>query len=202
MANKKILLTICGRAGSKGVKNKNIRSLCGVPLIAHTINQALKWGRADKIICSTDSPAIALAAEQFGAQVAFMRPAHLANDTTGKLAVLQHALKTMEELDQTQYPILVDLDITAPVREVRDIEGAYRLFLKHQADSVVSATKARRNPYFNMLELQKSGLVKLVKTPIKPFLRRQDAPIIYDMNASSYIYSRNYILDSKTKTDL
>ena len=141
----KILLTVCARGGSKGVKNKNIRSLCGEPLIAHTIKQAKSWGRADRIICSTDSQDIAQIARQYAADVPFIRPDQLATDTMGKLAVIQHALKTIEQQDKTQYAIIVDLDVSAPLRQVSDIEGAYQLSLQHQADSVVSATKARRN---------------------------------------------------------
>ncbi|MCB9757515.1 MAG: acylneuraminate cytidylyltransferase family protein [Candidatus Omnitrophica bacterium] len=202
MAADKILLTVCARGGSKGVKNKNIRLLCDEPLIAHTLKQAKSWGKADKIICSTDSADIAQIAQQYGAAVPFIRPDQLATDTMGKLAVLQHALKTVEEKDKMQYTTVVDLDVTSPIRQVSDIEGAYQLFLQHQADSVVSATKARRNPYFNMLELQADGFVKLVKMPSVPFLRRQDAPVIYDMNASIYVYKREFILNPATKTCL
>ncbi len=202
MPKAKILLTVCGRGGSKGVKNKNIRILCGQPLIVHTLRAAQNWGRANKIICSTDSPEIAQVARQYGAQVPFMRPADLATDSMGKLAVLQHALRTVEEQDKTVYSIIVDLDISAPIRRVSDIEGAYQLFLSRPVDSVVSATNARRNPYFNMLEAQQDGFVKLVKTPVKPFLRRQDAPAVYDMNASIYIYDREFILNPQTKTCL
>lgn len=194
MPAEKILLTICCRGGSKGVKNKNIRPLCGLPLIGHTINQAKSWGQAAKIICSTDSSEIAQVAKQYGAEVPFTRPPELATDTSGKLAVIQHALKTVEEMDQTQYPIVVDLDASAPIREVSDIEGAYQTFLKHSVDAVVSVTKARRNPYFNMLEEQKNGFAKLVKVPEKPLLRRQDAPAVYDMNASIYVYDREFLL--------
>jgi len=202
MAADQILLTVCARGGSRGVKNKNIRHLCQLPLIAHTLKQAQKWGRAAKIICSTDSKDIAGIAGKYGAEIPFMRPGELASDTAGKLAVLKHALKTMEEKEKKEYSILVDLDVTAPIRKVSDIEGAYQLFLKHQADSVVSVTKARRNPYFNMLERHSDGFVKLVKTPEKPFLRRQDAPAIYDMNASIYVYDRKFILNPRTTTAL
>src|SRR5690348_11926756 len=92
-----ILLTIAARGGSKGVKDKNIRPLCGLPLIAHTINQAKRWGKAKRIICSTDSEAIADVARQYGAEVPFIRPADLATDTAGKVGVLRHALKAMQE---------------------------------------------------------------------------------------------------------
>jgi len=198
--NNKILITIAARGGSKGVKDKNIRPLAGVPLIAHTIRQAKEWGRGARIICSTDSEAIAAAARQFGAEVPFTRPAELAGDESGKIDVLRHALKTMEELDGEQYDILVDLDVTSPIRTAADIENAYRMFLDKKPDSVVSVTRCRRNPYFNMLEPQESGFVGLVKFPRQPVRRRQDAPVVYDMNASIYVYDRAFLLNETTKT--
>lgn len=200
--DKKILVTIAARGGSKGVKNKNIRPLAGQPLMAHTIRQAQSWGRASKIICSTDSPAIAETARRFGAEVPFTRPAELAQDDTGKIDVLRHALKTMEELDRTEYDILVDLDVTSPIRKVSDIENAYQLFLQKRPDSVVSVTRCRRNPYFNMLEPKEDGSVGLVKAPGRPIRRRQDAPVVYDMNASIYVYDRAFLLNEETKTAL
>jgi CMP-N,N'-diacetyllegionaminic acid synthase len=196
----KILLTIAARGGSKGVKNKNIRPLCGLPLIAHSIKQAKRWGRADRIICSTDSNEIAQVAEKFGAEVPFIRPAHLATDTAGKLGVLRHALKTVEEQSGQKFSVLMDLDASAPVRRVEDIENVYQTLIKTKAKCVFSVTACRKNPYFNMVELNKKGYAVLVKKLKTTVVRRQDAPKVYDMNASIYAYDRKYILDEKTKT--
>ncbi len=192
---RKILITIAARGGSKGVKNKNIRPLCGLPLIAHTIKQAKKWGRADKIVCSTDSENIAIVAKEYGAEVPFVRPSDLANDTAGKVAVIRHALLEMKE----DYDIIVDLDVTAPIRKISDIDGAVNLFLEKKAKTVFSVTSARRSPYFNMVEQAQSGFVHLVKKLKTPLVRRQDSPRVYDMNASIYVYDRDYLLDPTTK---
>ncbi|MFA4905583.1 MAG: acylneuraminate cytidylyltransferase family protein [Candidatus Margulisiibacteriota bacterium] len=200
MSKDKILLTIAARGGSKGVKNKNIRQLCGLPLIAHTILQAKKWGKADRIICSTDSPEIAGVAKEYGAEIPFMRPAELASDSAGKLEVLRHALFTFEQLTDEKYSVLIDLDATAPIRKISDIEGAYQLFLAKRPQSVFSVTKARRNPYFNMVEVGASGQAALVKKLETAIKRRQDAPKIYDMNASIYVYDRDFLLDSNNKS--
>lgn len=200
MAKENILLTIAARGGSKGVKNKNIRDLCGLPLLAHTILQAKRWGRADKIVCSTDSKKIAAIARRYGAEVPFIRPAHLATDTAGKLDVLAHALKAVEKLSGQRYPVVIDLDVTAPVRKISDIEGAYRLFINKRPKSVFSVTPCRRNPYFNMVEVTPKGYAALVKRPKSPVRRRQDAPRAYDMNASIYVYDRKYLLDDSTKS--
>ena len=196
----KILLTIGARGGSKGVKNKNIRPLCGVPLIAHTIRQAKRWGQADHIVCSTDSAEIAKIAKKYGAEVPFMRPAALATDQAGKRGVLRHALQTMEKLTGEKFSILVDLDATAPIRQVRDIDQSLRTFLKKKAKCVFSVTPSRKNPYFNMVEADGQGWVKLVKKLSRPIVRRQDAPKVYDMNASIYVYDRDFLLDEKINT--
>ena len=134
----KILLTICARGGSKGVKNKNIRELCGKPLIAHTILQAKKWGRASHIICSTDSPEIAKIAKEYGAEVPFMRPDSLATDTAAKMDVIKHAVETIEEQNHEEYGTIIDLDATSPIRTVEDIEEAYKYFVKMRPKSLLA----------------------------------------------------------------
>jgi len=198
MSKEKILVIVAARGGSKGIKNKNIRPLCGKPLIAHTILQAKQWGRADRLICSTDSEEIAGIAHQFGAQVPFMRPAELATDTAGKLDVLKHAVLAAEKHYQEQYQIIIDLDVTAPVRKISDIQGALDMFLDKRPKNIFSVTPSRKNPYFNMVEINQTGSVALSKDG-GSFLRRQDAPLVYDANASIYVYDRDYLVDESTK---
>src|SRR4030042_6904536 len=113
----KILGTICARGGSKGVKDKNIRTLAGKPLIAHTIEYLKKWKKADRIVCSTDSEKIANITRHFGAEIPCMRPKELATDNASKLHVIQHIVKFCEEQDGTKYDIIVDLDPTEPLRK-------------------------------------------------------------------------------------
>lgn len=196
----KILLTIAARGGSKGVKNKNIRQLCGKPLIAYTVMQAKKWGKANRIICSTDSVEIASIAKKYGADVPFIRPRELATDTAGKLEVIRHALKAAEENYNEKYGIIIDLDVTAPIRKVSDIDGAYKLFVENRPKSVFSVTACRKNPYFNMVEVNHRGIATLVKIPVGAIKRRQDAPVVYDMNASIYAYDREYLLSKGAKS--
>lgn len=200
MGKEKVLLTLAARGGSKGVKNKNIRDLNGIPLIAHTIRQAIRWGKADRIICSTDSDAIASVAKNYGAEVPFARPAKLATDTASKLDVLRHALKTVEAQSAEQYPIVIDLDVTAPVRKISDIERAYQLFISKRPKSVFSVTPCRKNPYFNMVKVNAKGYAGLLKKPYFAVKSRQQAPKIYDMNASIYVYDRKYLLSKNTKS--
>jgi CMP-N-acetylneuraminic acid synthetase len=202
MAENKILLTIAARGGSKGLKNKNIRHLCGHPLIAHTIMQARKWNKADYIICSTDSEEIARIAKSYGAQAPFIRPAELATDTAGKLDVLRHALKEAEKITGQEYSIIIDLDVTAPMRKLSDIDGCLKKFLDESPKVVFSVSSARKNPYFNMIRLDDKGYAQLVSKVDSPIKRRQDAPKVYDVNASIYVYDRSYLIDEKSQTPI
>ena len=192
----KILGTICARGGSKGVKNKNIKELHGKPLIAYTIEYLKKWGKADRIICSTDSKEIAYIAIEYGAEVPFMRPEGLATDVASKLSVLKHVVDFCEKQENTRYDIIVDLDPTSPIRKQKFIGEAFREFLEKDADNLYSATRAHKNPYFNMVELDESGYAKLCKK--SNIVRRQDAPVVYSINASIYIYKRDFLMKTNT----
>lgn len=128
-----------------------------------------------------------------------MRPPELATDTVGKLNVIKHALIEMERITGEKYNIVVDLDATAPIREISDIDGALDLFRKMQPKTVFSVTPCRKNPYFNVVEEGNDRYVHVVKS-IGTILSRQDAPKVYDMNASIYVYDREYLMDSATRS--
>jgi CMP-N-acetylneuraminic acid synthetase len=200
MDDEKILVTIAARGGSKGVKDKNIRELYCLPLIAYTILQAKKWNKASRVICSTDSERIAEVARSHGAEILFMRPPELASDTAGKIGVIRHAVHKVEEITKERFDVIVDLDATAPIRSNRDLDGALALFKKKRPKTLFSVTPCRKNPYFNMVELGKDGFVHLAKELPSSINRRQDAPKVYDMNASIYIYDREYLLDENSKS--
>lgn len=188
---------MCARGGSQGVKDKNIRPLLEKPLIAHTIECALAWGKARRIVVSTDSEAIARVARQCGAEVPFVRPSHLACGEVPKMAVVRHALREVERQSGTRYDAVIDLDVTAPLRHVSDIEKACDLFLTRRPLTVFSVVNARKNPYYNVVEADPEGYVHVAKDPGVAVTCRQIAPVVYDMNASIHIYSREYLLEEK-----
>lgn len=192
-----ILLTICARGGSKGVKNKNIRPLHGQPLIAYTIKLALDWGGARQVVVSTDSEAIRDVAIQYGAQVPFVRPAELSTDQAAKLPVIKHALMESENFYGDTYDIVVDLDPTAPVRTVNDLNNCLDLFLERDYQHLFSVVPAHKNPYFNMVEIDAAGRIRLCKELDPLPVRRQDAPEVFSVNASIYIYSRSWLMEDK-----
>jgi len=190
----KIIGTICARGGSKGLPKKNIMPLAGKPLIAYTIEVALKWKKMDKLIVSTDNEEIANISKKYGADTPFMRPAELATDDAGKLPVLQHAVKFCEKEYNTRYDAIVDLDPTAPLRKISDLDNALNKFLNSDADVLYSVCRARKSPYFNMVELDENGYAHLSKPLKNKIARRQDSPEVYDMNASIYIFNRDFLL--------
>lgn len=194
---KNVLCTICARGGSKGVKNKNIKELHGKPLIAYTIEQAKISELFDHIVISTDSDNIASIAQDYGAEVFFKRSADMASDTAGKLDVIRDAFIRSEEHYKTSFDYLIDLDATAPLRNVEDIIDAFKQFQENDNDNLITAMPGRRSPYFNLVEQDKEGKVYLSKTLDNTIVRRQDAPKSYDMNASIYIWKRNVILNEK-----
>lgn len=194
----KVLCTICARGGSKGVKNKNIKELCGKPLIAYTIEQAIASGLFEHIVISTDSDAIASVAKEYGADVFFKRSAEMASDTAGKLDVIRDAFVRSEAHYQETFDYLIDLDATAPLRSVEDIINSFNQLLKNNNDNLITAMPSRRSPYFNLVEVDLNGKVALSKKLDGTVLRRQDAPKSYDMNASIYIWKRGAILNENS----
>lgn len=192
----RILGTVCARGGSKGVKNKNIRDLAGKPLIAYTIEYLKNWNKADRIVCSTDSKDIANIAVKYGAEVPYMRPSELATDTAPKLAALKHIVKFCEQEEKTRYDVIVDLDPTAPLRKRVYLDEAFKKFAESEANNLYSVCKAHKNPYFNMVEVDKKGYAHLCKN--SNITRRQDAPIVYSVNASIYIYKRDFLMNTGT----
>ncbi len=199
-SNHNILCTICARGGSKGIKNKNIRKLLGKPVIAYTVLQALKWTKASHIVVSTDSEKIAKVAKRFGAEVFFIRPKELARDNSPKLLSIKHALKKSERFYSQRFDIIVDLDVTSPLRKIKDLDNCLKIFLKRKPQTLFSVVKAQRNPYFNMVEIKKDGFARLSKNLATGVTCRQDAPSVYDMNASIYFYSRDFLLKGRCLT--
>ena len=191
-----IVATICARGGSKGVPRKNIRLLCGKPLIVHTIETAQKCPLINRIIVSTDDREIAEIARKASAEVPFMRPEELAQDDTAKLPVIKHAIQFLESQGYSP-DIVVDLDPTSPLRTDKDIEACIRMVMAGEADNVFSVTRASKSPYFNMVEII-DGKVRLVKQLDRPAKRRQDAPEVYDMNASIYVWKRDALMNNET----
>jgi|TARA_Y100000294_G_C8526521_1_gene325161 CMP-N,N'-diacetyllegionaminic acid synthase len=183
------------RGGSQGVKNKNCKLINGKPLMYYTIRQAIKSKIFDHVMVSTDSKKILKIAKSCGADGWFIRPKKFSFNSSPKLPAIQHALKEAEKFYNNKFNFIVDLDATSPLRKVEDIINAYKVFIKKKPDLLITGTKSRKNPYFNIVEIVNKK-VKKVKIIKKMIFRRQDAPKTFDMNASIYIWNKKTLMNS------
>ena len=190
-----LLITICGRGGSKGVPGKNIRPINGKPLIAYSIEIATEFAKKfnGKVSLSTDSDEIKKTAADFGLETSYTRPSEMASDKAGKIEVLKDLLLYEEKSSGQRYSYILDLDITSPLRTLADLEKSFNTLKNNpEAFNLFSVSPARKNPYFNMVEESSDGYVRLVKQLGKTILSRQTAPNVYDVNASFYFYRRSF----------
>ena len=183
------IATICARGGSQGLPGKNIRPLHGKPLIAWTIEQALACSAIEGVYVSTDDPAIAEVSRASGADVPGLRPAALATNAAPKLPVIAHLVGAVEATG-VRVSRIVDLDPTSPLRDLADIQACLDL-LDDETDCVITAYPAEKNPYFNMVELDAEGHAGLSKPSATAVTGRQQAPAVYAMNASIYVWHRH-----------
>lgn len=190
MSEENILAIIPARGGSNSVPRKNIRPLGGLPLIAYTIKAALE-SRADRIIVSTDDPEIAEIASAYGAEVPFLRPAHLAEDTSSSLSVLLHALEYVEAQEQYYPDIVAFLQPTSPFRTAMHIDAAINLLLSSDFDSVIGICEVDQHPLVMFEKQADESLKEFIQIRPKP-LRRQDFPPLYVTNASMVVSRRSY----------
>lgn len=198
----KILFTICGRAGSKGVKNKNLKDFLGFSLPFYTVSIIDLFIKKNNrkydcdIVLNTDSyELINLFNDGLKLPIHVIeRQPELGQDNTPKVQVIQNSYLAIKERLKKDYDLIVDLDITSPLRTLNDLESLVEKKMNTDADVVFSVTDSRRNPYFNMVMKTDKGYERVIKSN---FNARQEAPEIFDMNASMYAYSPSFLLSGK-----
>ncbi|MDM1352178.1 acylneuraminate cytidylyltransferase family protein [Myroides marinus] len=196
------LITLCARGGSKGIPGKNIKVLNGKPLIRYSIEVASQFAEENNcdIVLSTDSKSIKEVVLSISDKVniEYIRPEFLATDSAGKLDAIKDVKNFAERANQVNYDYVIDLDVTSPLRTIEDLKISLEsLFNNDKAINLFSVSPANRNPYFNMVEDKGDGFIELCKKG--EFLTRQSAPKVYDLNASFYIYKKNFF-EEETKT--
>jgi N-acylneuraminate cytidylyltransferase len=189
---------IFARAGSRGLKNKNIMNFADKPLISWTIRQALENSRIERVIVSTDSPEIAEISRYYGAEVPFLRPANLASDMAPELLSWKHALNFLKESEGAIPNIFLSLPCTAPLREQVDIDLNLDCLIENQGDIAISVTPSTRSPYFNMVRLDSKGKATTFTDTETPYTRRQDVPLTYDITTVAYSARPKYVLETET----
>jgi N-acylneuraminate cytidylyltransferase len=183
---------IGARKGSRGIPGKNLRPVCGKPLIDWSLDQLFTSPMIDAVVVSTDDEALYSRALARGTLPIGLRPAHLATDTAGKWGVWQHALAAAEQITGPATAFL-DLDCTSPLRLPEDIENALILFAEARPDMVMSCCEARKNPYFNLVEPDATGALHVSKPLPGGVVARQQAPVVYEHAASTYVVSPDYL---------
>ena len=190
------LATICARGGSKRLPGKNARIVNGWPLWVHTAKQALESKLFAAVYVSTDDEEIARTVRPWFGLSLIVRPPELSTDEAGKVPVIRHVLLEAERWQSRAFDHIIDLDVTAPLRTLDDIRGFCKHLDKMQSGNLVSVCKARRSPYFNMIERYPYDGFELCKhAKQRTVLRSQDAPECWELNASMYGWHRNALLN-------
>lgn len=193
--NKKFLALIPARAGSKGIKDKNIIDLKGKPLIAYSIEAAKQSKYIDRIVVSTDGEDIASVAKEWGADVPFLRPDYLASDTAKTIDAVLHCIGELEKSGE-KYDYLVLLQPTQPLRQSFHIDEAIEKILESEAQSLASVSKVKEHPVLIRTISENGELINLLNC--SSTIRRQDFPDFYRVNGAIYINQINEYLNEQT----
>jgi len=185
--NKKVLAIIPARGGSKGLKGKNVKVLCGKPLIAWTIQAALGSKYIDKIIVSSDDKKIIEIAKIYGAEVPFIRPKKLSSDKAKHIDVIRHAIDYFRDI----YKIIIVLQPTSPLRTVKNINDAFKEFRIKKAKSVVSVCKLE-HPIQWTGKLPEDLNMRDFINPINN-VNREELEFYYILNGAIYISEIDYL---------
>lgn len=182
-----VIAVIPARSGSKSIKDKNIRVINGKPLLAYSIEQALKEKTIDRVIVSTDSERYREIAKLYGAEAPFLRPLEISGDQSLDIEVFQHLMIWLEQSENKTPDIFVHLRPTHPVRESGDIDRMVEIIRDTpEADSIRSMSPAKQIPYKMWLFDEKEMYVSPVAVcDVKEAYNapRQSLPKVYMQNA-------------------
>ena len=194
----KFIVCIFARGDSKGVPGKNIKYICGKPLIAWAIEQAVRVKNIEKVYVSTDSVEISEVARNYGAEIPFIRPKKLAADDAPEWLAWQHMVNYLYENNYDPDDVMISLPPTSPLRSIEDIESCIDLYLAGNCDVALTITESSRSPYFNMVKFNKSRGIELLMPSERDISRRQDAPQSFDIATAAYVSSLKFIKNSKS----
>jgi CMP-N-acetylneuraminic acid synthetase len=193
-----ILAVIPARGGSKGVPGKNKKLLNGKPLIQYSIDAALQSKYISEVLVTTDDTEIIEIAKSLGANVPFVRPAHLAEDITPTLPVIQHAVSFLEDKGK-HFDAICLLQPTSPFRPIGFLDNALETFQEKQTDSLVSVLEVphQYNPHWTF-EPNKDGILQIATGEQQIIPRRQELPKAYHRDGSIYITKTNVLMEENS----
>jgi len=186
---------IPARGGSKRIPRKNIKLFCGKPMIAWSIETALHSGCFDHVLVSTDDPEVADVAHNYGADIPFLRPEHLADDHTGTIPVIQHAVQWFAEHGSTPKAVCC-LYATAPFIRADDLQKGFSILQESRCDYVFSVTSFAF-PIQRALRITQGGRVDMFY-PEHFHTRSQDLEHAYHDAGQFYWGRSNAWLEGKT----
>ena len=190
------LAIILARGGSKGLPGKNIKTLCGKPLINWTIEQGLQCSFVTDLIVSTDCEILASVASKAGAEVPFLRPLNLALDTSSSIDSIIHAIDYLDGLGRTYNYVLL-LEPTSPLREVNDLEESFSLMINNNLESLVSVSEATTNhPNYMFTINDNHRMVPFSNNQNSNGLRRQDLEPCFFLDGSIYFSTTKSLINN------
>jgi CMP-N-acetylneuraminic acid synthetase len=194
----RVLGLIPARGGSKGVPRKNLRLLCGKPLLQYTAESALAAQHLSRVMLSTEDEEIAELGRRCGLEVPFLRPGELARDETPMLPVAIHAMQFLEAVGD-RFDALCLLQPTNPLRRPEEIDGCIKLLGESNADAVVTVlpVPAEYNPHWVYFETPEGGL-RLSTGETAPLPRRQELPPAFHREGSIYVTRRDVLVERKS----
>jgi CMP-N,N'-diacetyllegionaminic acid synthase len=185
----KILAIVPARGGSKGVARKNVREICGCPLIKYTLDTAKNVDWIDCLVVSTDNEEIAALAKDCGVEV-LDRPDELAQDQSPTEEALLHAISVLEGTGRT-FDILLVLEPTSPLRSINTIKAAIEMSVDVRFDSVLAVFSSKQN----IGEIIEDRFIPL--RPNAPRRRQEREPFYFEAS-TIYACKISYLLESKT----
>ena len=193
--NKKILAVTLARGGSKSVPKKNIKKISGKPLIAYTIEEALKSKYIDDYLVSTDCKEIAKVANDFGAETPFIRPDEYSTDEASSLSAIKHAINFMETQKGIKYDFFIELMCTNPLKNAFDIDSVIEKAVINNSESVIAVHQLDDHHPARIKKIVDDKIVDFcVEEPNEA--RRQDLrPLAFIRSGSIYCMRRDFILD-------
>ena len=184
-----VLGLITARGGSQGLPGKNLREINGRSLLARAIEAGREAACLDRLILSSDDPAIIQAALLAGCEVPFVRPEELSGPAARSIDVVRHALETLPE----RYDLVVLLQPTSPLRRAEDVDGAVRLCVAENAPACLSVCRADKPPYW-MVRRDAAGFLEPILPALARTPRRQELPEAFAVNGAVYVARSDWIL--------